>query len=92
MTLIMIGEMDETLADIGAHLANKMRQQLADAVEVCELAQIDRVNIVKMAAGVHLSELMRATHALNLSEEQFLEVCHQAYLGWGEVHGADEGV
>jgi len=86
MTLIMIGEMDETLADIGAHLADKLRQQLADAVEICDLANIDRQDIVKMAMGVHLSELLRATYALDLDEEAFLKVCRQAFQGWKEVH------
>lgn len=90
MTLIMIGKMDETLADIGQHLSHKLRQQLADAVEVCELAQIDSQDIVKMAMGVFLSELLRTSYALNLGEEQFLAMCRQAHRGWEEVHGGED--
>ena len=86
MTLIMIGEMDEVLADIGMNLVNKIRQQLADAIETCDRANIDRLDIVKMAMGAHLSELLRASDAIGLDEEAFLTVCRQAYRGWQEVY------
>jgi hypothetical protein len=81
--------MDEVLADMGQHLSIKINQQLADVIETCERADIDRMDIVKMAMGVYLSELLRASHALDLSEESFLGMCRQAYRGWQEVHGEE---
>ena len=86
MTLIMIGEMDETLADIGLHLVTKMRQQLADVIETCQLAGVEGPDIIKMAMGVHLSELLRASHVMEMDEEDFLKMCRQAHRGWKEVH------
>jgi hypothetical protein len=88
LTMIQIGEaMDETLVDMAQHLMIKLRQQLADVVETCNRAGIDGQDVIKMAMGVHLSELLRAAHALDLDEEGFLKMCREAYRGWEKIHG-----
>jgi hypothetical protein len=83
--LIVIGEVDPMLHDIGQNLVRQIRRTMADTVDTCDRAELDRLEVVKMVMGVCLTELLRATHALGMSEEEFLGMCRASFQGWQEA-------
>jgi hypothetical protein len=82
--LIVIGEVDPMLHDIGQNLIRQIRMTMADTVDTCDRAELDRVEVVRMVMGVCMTELLRAASAMGLEEEEFLGMCRASFHGWQE--------
>lgn len=67
------------LNDIGMHFLARLQDVMADTVDTCERAEIDRRETIRMVAGVLMSELIRVCDALGYDEKSFMMMCLSAY-------------
>ena len=71
------------LRDIGNHLSNRIRAQLRDAADTCELAGVEGYDVGAMLLSVMLTETAVGFRALSMTEKDFVEACRLAYVNAG---------
>jgi hypothetical protein len=70
---------ERMLADLQNHFARRVRVQINDIANTCELAELDNRDTVSIVISALMYEIIRAAAVLKMDEDAFLNICQNAY-------------
>lgn len=69
----------EIINDLSDHFETKLRRLVRDTADICNIADIKKVDTLKLIVAGLMTEIMYAIAVMHLSEEEYLKMCSMAY-------------
>lgn len=71
---------EQLMNDMSVHLSKQFRKVIIDIVGTCKIADVSASDIIKIIIAGILTELTMTAEAIELDQDEFLEMCRIAFV------------